>query len=376
MTVVAHVIHRFGTGGLENGMVNLFNHFPDDSFQHEVICLEGFTDFRQRIRNPRVRFHDIAKQPGKDPAHYWRLWRLLRQLRPDILHSRNLSAIEAQLVGTLAGVPARIHGEHGRDVFDLDGSNARYNRLRRAMRPLVHRYLTVSKDLQGWLIDMLDVPASRVTQIYNGVDKQKFHPRGEAARTLLPSHWPADAYVIGSVGRMVGVKDYPTLVRAFIAATAAPGAERARLLLVGDGPSREACQQLLVQAGLSERAWLAGERHDIADLMRCMDLFVLPSLGEGISNTILEAMSCALPVLATRVGGNPELVLHDFNGCLVGAGDDMQMCAALLTYVGDAVRTRTHGHASRQRIEASFSIEAMCSAYLNAYRDVRSGRKS
>ncbi|WP_413769136.1 glycosyltransferase, partial [Vibrio vulnificus] len=126
--------------------------------------------FVERIRPGRVTFHDVKKRPGKDPAHYFRLWRMLRTLQPDVLHTRNLSALEAVIIGWLAGVPARVHGEHGRDVFDLDGSNSRYNRLRRLVKPFVHRYLTDSRDLQSWLSATVGVEPARIRQIYNGVD--------------------------------------------------------------------------------------------------------------------------------------------------------------------------------------------------------------
>ena len=374
MKKVVHVIHHFGTGGIENGMVNLFNNFPQGEFDHHVVCLQGHSHFVERIGPGRVTFHDVKKRPGKDPAHYFRLWRMLRALRPDVLHTRNLSALEAVIVGWLAGVPARVHGEHGRDVFDLDGSNARYNRLRRLVRPFVHRYLTVSRDLQHWLSATVGVEPGRIRQIYNGVDKQRFHPRTDARRELLPEHFPADGFVVGSVGRMVGVKDYPTLVRAFIEAARKPGGERLRLVIVGDGGSRDECQRLLDEAGVADRAWLTGERKDIPDLMRSFDLFVLPSLGEGISNTILEAMSCGLPVVATAVGGTPELVEEGVNGQLFLPGDVAALAARVLQYASDRVLRDAHGSASRQKIEASFSIEAMVAAYRDTYLDLSGQR--
>ncbi|PZU51800.1 MAG: TIGR03088 family PEP-CTERM/XrtA system glycosyltransferase [Thauera sp.] len=374
MKKVVHVIHHFGTGGIENGMVNLFNNFPQGEFDHHVVCLQGHSHFVERIRPGRVTFHDVKKRPGKDPAHYFRLWRMLRALRPDVLHTRNLSALEAVIVGWLAGVPARVHGEHGRDVFDLDGSNTRYNRLRRLVKPFVHRYLTVSRDLQSWLSATVGVEPARIHQIYNGVDKQRFHPRTDARRALLPADFGGDRFVLGSVGRMVGVKDYPTLVRAFIDAVRQPGCEDLRLVIVGDGGSRAECQRLLDEAGVADRAWLAGERKDIPDLMRCFDLFVLPSLGEGISNTILEAMACGLPVVATAVGGTPELVEDGVNGRLFTPGDVAALSSHVQQYASDAALRNRHGSASRQKIEASFSIEAMVAAYRDTYLDM-TGRR-
>ena len=222
-----------------------------------------------------------------------------------------------------AGIRARIHGEHGRDVFDLHGKNRKYNLLRKLARPVVGHYIAVSRDLEQWLIDTVGVPPQRVSQIYNGVDSTRFHPR-EGARNIGPAGFADEtAFVIGSVGRMAEVKDYPNLVRAFIRLLEIEPAarQRARLVIIGEGMSRETCLNLLREANAAQLAWLPGERTDVAELMRNMDLFVLPSLGEGISNTILEAMSCGLPIVATRVGGNPELVEEAHTGALVPVSD-------------------------------------------------------
>jgi sugar transferase (PEP-CTERM/EpsH1 system associated) len=209
----------------------------------------------------------------------------------------------------------------------------------------------------------------RLNQIYNGVDKDKFHPRAAQRPQVGPAGFLTGATcVIGSVGRMVAVKDYPTLVRAFIqACNTGEAAAGLRLLLVGDGPARQACQAMLAQAGLTSRVWLAGNRDDTAELMRAMDVFVLPSLGEGISNTILEAMSTGLPVIATAVGGNPELVSAGETGVLFKPGASEDLARALLDYAADPARIAREGRAARARVERDFSLERMVAGYQSVY---------
>ncbi|MBP9119112.1 MAG: glycosyltransferase, partial [Methyloversatilis sp.] len=231
----------------------------------------------------------------------------------------------------------------------------------------VHRYLTVSRDLQNWLVDAIGVDASRVTQIYNGVDKQRFCPSTVRSRDLLPEGFRQDCFVIGSVGRMVGVKDYPTLVSAFIRACAQSGGDALRLVIIGDGVARGPCQKLVDEAGVAAQVWFPGERSDIPALMKSFDVFVLPSLGEGISNTILEAMACGLPIVSTRVGGTPELVDDAVNGRLFAPGDVATLSSIIVDYAAAPALLAAHGSASRQRIESSFSIEAMVAAYRNTY---------
>ncbi len=367
--LIAHVVHHFRVGGMENGMVNLINTLPKDRFRHVVICLDDYTDFKSRIRRSDVEFHALAKRAGRDIRWYGDLWRLLRKLSPAIVHTRNLSAIEAQFVAAAAGIRARIHGEHGRDVFDLHGKNRKYNLLRKLARPLVGHYIAVSKDLEQWLIETVGVAQHRISQIYNGVDTSLFHPR-TGPRNIGPDGFATEAdCVIGSVGRMAEVKDYPNLVRAFLRLLESdPNArQHARLVIVGDGVAREPCLAMLREAGAEHLAWLPGERGDVAELMREMDLFVLPSLGEGISNTILEAMARGLPVIATAVGGNPELVEDGHTGTLVPVSDTGALTQALLNYFRNDGLRKAHGQAGLEKIERQFSIPAMARGYAAVY---------
>jgi len=371
-SLIAHVVYHFGTGGMENGVVNLINHLPPGRYRHAIVCLTDHTDFRQRIRSDGVSFHDLHKRPGHDLTLYGRLARQLRELRPAIVHTRNLNALEAQFVAAALRVPGRVHGEHGRDVFDLAGRNWKYNLLRRAARPLVHHYIAVSRDLAGWLADTVGVRPARITQIYNGVDSVRFHPCvGDRPAIAPPGFLDGAHLVIGSVGRMVAVKDYPTLIRAFVRLSAvAPDPQGLRLILVGEGPQRAVCETLVREAGLAGQVWFAGQRDDIAELMRLMDVFVLPSLGEGISNTILEAMATGLPVVASRVGGNQELVRLGETGSLFLAGDSEGLARLLLEYAVDAERRRREGAAARARVEREFALERMAAAYQAVYDEI------
>jgi len=362
---IVHVVHRFDTGGMENGMVNLFNTLSPQRYRHTVVALTDYSGFRHRITAQRVDFHALQRPPGNGLGWMVRLWRLLRQLQPDLLHTRNLAALEAQFVAAAAGIRATVHGEHGRDVFDLHGRNWKYNLLRRAARPLVSNYIAVSRDLEHWLHETIGVPPRKIHQIYNGVDSVKFHPRIGPR----PDFAHPDSIVFGSVGRMVEVKDYPALVRAFIQLMRQQPerSERARLVIVGEGPARQTCLDMLQGAGLAHLAWLPGARDDIADIMQAIDVFVLPSRNEGISNTILEAFASGLPVIATAVGGNVELVEDGVTGRLVPSGDMAALVQALLFYLDAPARIAEHGASARRQAEQRYSIPVMADAYAAVY---------
>ncbi len=373
--LIAHIIYRLDVGGLENGLVNLINHIPQDRYRHAIICLNGYTDFSKRIKRSDVKVFDLNKQGGLNFSWYVSLYRLLRQLNPDIVHTRNFSTLEGQIVATLARINVRVHGEHGRDISDLEGKNRKYNLLRKSIRPLIHRFITVSKDLERWLINTIKVESSHIKQIYNGVDNLRFSPKSKINSTAIPINFNSgNTFVIGSVGRMAKVKDYLSLIRAFLLLIKQiPQAkDHLRLLIVGDGESRAECMAMLRQADVENLVWLPGERTDVSELMQLFDVFVLPSLAEGISNTILEAMSSGLPVIATNVGGNVELVIDSQTGRLVPSNNPEAIAVAISEYYDHREMLAKHGQAARQLIEANFSINAMVSRYLDVYDELLS----
>ncbi len=372
--LIAHVIHHLGVGGLENGLVNLINHIPSERYQHAIICLKGYSDFSKRITRENVRIVALDKREGWDLGLYVNLFKTLRNLKPDIVHTRNLATIEGQVIAAAARVRVRIHGEHGRDIFDLHGKNRKYNLLRKTIRPTIDHFIAVSKDLENWLVNTIGAAPNRIDQIYNGVDSLAFHPRRERPTNNIgpEGFFTENTFVIGSVGRMAAVKDYPSLVQAFLMLLKKEPALRncLRLLIVGEGNSRGKCIEMLREAGAEAHAWLPGERDDVPELMRTMDLFVLPSLGEGISNTILEAMSSGLPIVATRVGGNTELVKEGCTGKLVPPGAPETMAETISTYYKEPSLLNSHGKAARKQIESRFSMEAMANGYLEVYDKV------
>lgn len=368
--LVAHVMYRFDVGGLENGVVNLINHMPGEAYRHVVIALTEITDFKSRISRKDVDFIALNKPPGHLISLYPRLYRLFRELRPAIVHSRNLAALEVAVPAWAAGVPVRIHGEHGRDMRDINGDNRKDQWIRRIYQPFVSRYIALSRDLESYLTDKVGIPASKISQVYNGVDANRFHPRTEPAGIpgcpfRQPEHW-----LVGTVGRMQAVKAQTLLSRAFIRALElAPELKsRLRLVMVGEGPLRAESLKLLEAAGVADMAWLPGERSDVPEILRGLDCFVLPSLAEGISNTILEAMASGLPVVATAVGGNVELVAEGRTGVLVPGDDSEAMARAIIGYAADQDHAaKDGGAAGRAEVEKRFSMEAMVRAYMGVY---------
>jgi sugar transferase (PEP-CTERM/EpsH1 system associated) len=368
--LIAHIVFRLDYGGLENGLVNLINGLPGTEFRHGVIALTQASDFRRRIAREDVLVHELHKKPGKDPGAYYRLYRLLRAWRPQIVHTRNIGTMDCSAIAMLAGVRTRIHGEHGWDSHDPDGTSRKHLAIRRAFGRLVNDFVAVSEDLERWLIERVGIPGGKVRRICNGVDIERFARRGTRFAPESQPSLTAASVVMGSVTRFSEIKDPLNAVRAFLSAREdllRRGVDL-RLLMAGDGPLRGAALQLLEDSGHGAAASLPGSRDDIPDLLSSMDVFVLGSRREGISNTVLEAMASGLPVIATRTGGNMELVQPGRTGALADVGDPEALARLIVTYAMDRDLRQRHGSAARQRATQEYSLGKMLGDYRQLYR--------
>jgi len=361
---IVHVVHALDVGGLENGLVNILNHL-DDRFAHTILCLSRSGRMAERIKNRQVKIVEMHLPTDRFRFPVIRLAREFQRVGPDIVHTRGWATVDAIWAARVAGVPCVIHGEHGREAGDPTGRNCKRNIVRKCLSPLVSRFVTVSDDLKSWLIRTVGIPESKVTTIHNGVDTRRFSPDGRGA--IRHSLGLDDSvFTIGTVGRLDPVKDHSSLLQAFM-----PIARSARpvgLIIAGDGPMRGATEALSAELGLSNHVRFLGERHDIPEVLKACDVFTLTSIAEGISNTILEAMASALPVVATRVGGNPELVENGICGYLVGAQDVTALTVAYETYLKDPMLRDQHGRNARARAEQNFSLERMASQYAQLYQ--------
>jgi sugar transferase (PEP-CTERM/EpsH1 system associated) len=376
--LVVHVIYRLDIGGLENGLVNLLNLLPRQRYRQAVVCLAGVNPrFRERIRDRDIEVVSLDKRPGKDLHAYVRMYRALRRLRADVVHTRNIGTMDMQWVAAAARVRRRVHGEHGWDAGDPRGLNRKSLLIRRGCRPVIQRYLAMSRDIARWLVDVVGARQQNVSQIYNGVDTSRFSPQGPVPADLP---WSADMRrsmtVFGTVGRLDPVKNQRALLDAFavMLRDRAPQAPAARLAIVGGGPMLRELQEHARQLGIADSLWLPGPRDDIADIQRAIDVFVLPSINEGISNTLLEAMASARPVIAGAVGGNVEIVLPGKTGELCDPTDPAALADAMRRYLESPALRAQHGAAAQQHVRENFSLEAMINGYASFYDSVMSDR--
>ena len=363
--LVVHLTYSLDVGGLETLLVDCINRMPPERYRHAVVCLTRYTDFAKRITQPGVELYALGKPPGLGLGTHLAFWKLMRRLRPAILHTYNLSALEYNFSGALAGIPVRIHAEHGRDASDPHGLNPKHNFLRRRLAPFIDCFIPVSEDLRRWLGEKVGIPAEQTLFIRNGVDTERF----AAAAAGQASPWGPNDIVIGTVARIQDVKNHRGLVDAFARLRELEPSlrERLRLSIVGDGPLMGAVREQVASLGLQDVVWLPGARADVAALLHGFSLFALPSLAEGTPVSMLEAMACGLPVVASKVGGIPEVVTDGVEGSLVPVQDKEALARTLASYVRDPALRRQRGEAAHARVEAAFSMRAMLAEYGKLY---------
>jgi sugar transferase (PEP-CTERM/EpsH1 system associated) len=366
--LIVHLVYRLDFGGLENLMVERINRLPADAYRHAVVALTETTDFAKKISQPGVALFSLHKRPGLSLKTHLDLWKLLRRLKPAILHSYNLSAIEYAPAALLAGVPVRINGAHGRDAADPEGRNPRHNLLRRAMVPFYDCCYANSTAMLEWNRRVIGVPEHKSRLLGNGIDADKFHPPRAGKQRQLTGFGP-ECTVIGTVGRIDHVKDHAGLVDAFLLMRERFPDNRAglRLAIVGDGPQLPALRAKVDAAGLAGLVWLPGARSDVADILRGLDIFAMSSVAEGTPGSALEAMASGLPVVGTQVGGIPEVIDDGVTGMLVPPSDPAAMAAALGRYACSPELARQHGAAGRERILRNYNMPAMVAAYKSLY---------
>ena len=360
--LIVHIIYSLDIGGLEMVLVNLINTLPNDSFRHKIIALTDANSVMiEKIQVPDVEVFCLYKPKGNHPKIHLKIAGILYKLRPDIVHTYNITALEFQFIAWLLRVPKRIHAEHGRDIFDIDGSNTKYQWLRRILNPFIHTWIPVSKELKDWLIEIVRISQDKVQLIYNGIDLDKFQPRSETTNSKLIR--------IGTVGRLAPVKDQCTLIQAIaLLCEQAPHiVDKLEVIIVGEGEMRQTLKNAIQENNLQNCVHLLGARMDVEQLLQTFDVFVLPSLTEGIALTLLEAMANALPVVATKSGGTPELIAEHKNGRLFPVKASQALADILQDYIEKPQLRQQHGREGRKQVEQLFGLQKMADDYSMLY---------
>jgi sugar transferase (PEP-CTERM/EpsH1 system associated) len=371
---ILHVLSSLGLAGTEYGVVKTVNMLDPERFARWICCLgRSRPEVREAIQ-PEVQVVELNRRaPGIDWRITWRLSRLMRRERIQVVHSHNWSTFAyAVSSARMAGVPVVIHGEHGRDT--ASGSVSRRRRLlERLLAACTDHFTAVSQGICDHIRHDWGIAEDRVTLIPNGVDLTRFGIGYPRAQGLARLGLREGERLIGMVGEFRPIKDHMTLVRAFASVRRRiPGA---RLILVGydaeDGFARRLRDEPLGDPRLLDDIRLVGLRTDVPEILSLLDVYVNCSLYEGMSNSILEAMASRKPVVATAVGGTPDIVEDGRTAWLVPPGDPEALADRLIQVLEDPEGAQQMGQRGRERVERFHSYAAMGETNARLYETLR-----
>lgn len=365
---VGHVIYAFHDGGMERGLLNLINYGDRDRFHHIILCLTEAGAFTRLLASPSCTVIELHKKEGNDWRLPWRIAQVARQHMIDILHARGWPAMVETIIGAwLADVSATIYTFHGKTFNELQGVNFQRRWVQRIMIRCFNRVMTLNRSMRSDLSAECLLPEDFIQIIANGVDIDIFRPQQERLSLRAAFNLPKDRLIVGNVARLDPVKNHEVILRAL---SRVEKALRPFFLLVGDGAHRIALQRQIYELGLDSDVCLFGYSNHISELLNCMDFYVQSSLYEGFSNTVLEALACGLPVLATKVGGTMDILTENKEGFFFQPTDDEMLAFLFVRLVRDQELRCVLGEQARRRAAQYFPVQSMVHKYEAIYRDL------
>ena len=384
---VIHIITRLDRGGsAQNTFLTAMGH---DKSKFSVGLVYGCskmmsaddaallrTDLQQLGRAGVSVFHMPALvreiNPVLDAWATVALWRLLRRERPQVVHTHTSKAgAVGRLAAWLAGIPLVIHTPHGHIFYGYYGTvgSAIIRLLERLLAKITDRIVTLTDRGAQEHVHYKIAGAEKFATVHSGIDLARFRSvQVDPAVKRKELGLPPDGVIVGTVGRLVPIKGLEWLLKAVPQVLAQ--FPQACFVIIGDGPLLGELRQMTSKLGISLRVVFLGAREDVPECLAALDLFVLPSLNEGMGRVLLEAMAVGCPVVATRVGGIPDIVADGTTGLLVPPRDERALAEAILTLLRDRSRRAAYGEAARRHVDGRFDVETMVRSVERLYDEV------
>jgi glycosyltransferase involved in cell wall biosynthesis len=362
---LAFVLHLMQVAGAEVLVAETIRRLGSE-IDPVVLCLDGVGKLGEKMRDEGVPVVSLDRRPGFDYSVVARLAKEVEKRRIEVVHAHQYTPFFYSALAKLR-TPDKIHlifTEHGRHYPDLVSLKRRViNRL--FLARLADEITGVCRFSMRALGENDGFAGRRIDIIENGVDADRYGPVEDRSAVCDRIGIKPTRRYISCIARFHKVKDHKTLIRAF--EVIARERNDVDLLLAGDGPLRGALEQQVEKCNLRQRVVFLGSREDVPDILRVSDILVLMSVSEAASLTLLEAMASALPVVATNVGGNPEIVRNEIDGILIKAGDAESAARAINRILSDSELARRLGRSGRKRVLASFSLERTVTRYYRRY---------
>jgi glycosyltransferase involved in cell wall biosynthesis len=369
---ILQIVDGFRMGGAENKLWELIRRLDRKKYEIMLANVGPTGPLQAQFEQLGIEIFDIRRRWAFDPLPFFKLYGLMRQRRIDIVQTTLFWAdFVGAIAAKLAGVPVILSWETVSHEGDPYHNNfQRRNGYRLAMK-CVDLVIAVSHEVKQSLVRRRGIPEEKIRVIHYGVDLAQFHPNGRdhvLAKRQEIGIRPED-FLIGVVARLEPWKGHRYFVEAF--AEVARQFPDARVILVGDGSLRGELEAMAGERNLQDRILFLGIRKDVAQLVNCLDLFVLPSLpGEGLPNVLLEAMACGKPVIATQVGGVPELVHDSQNGYLAPPGDAETLRDTLERALCNREKLKQLARAGQETVQKNFSLNQQIAKFENTFDEL------
>ena len=364
------ITHDMKIGGLQRVVADIATHLDRNRFDPSVCALRDGGPIAEELQKNRIRFFNISqKNGGVDYLCFLKLRRLFREEKPDIVHTHNTQPfIDGTIGSILAGVPVRIHTDHARDFPD----KRRYMYAEYVMSQFVDRVVAVSEHTKQNLVRFEHIDGNKIDLIPNGIDGAKYAMPIDRQKKMKELNIPTGKGPILGVGvRLSKQKGITYLLKAMKILSA--DFPNVVLLIAGEGDLRESLEKEAIDLGIEEYVLFLGPRLDVNELLKIFDVYVLPSLWEGMPLVLLEAMAASLPIVATNVGGNPEVVVNKVNGFLVEPGDVRALYQSIKSILKNGELREQFSKSSQERFRQRFNVDVMVKRYERLYLSCCSG---
>lgn len=369
---VMHVVMDLDIGGGQATILAALRYHSPEAFNITICCLGQAGALAEKAKQMGGNVLSLDRQGLKnDPRTLWELIRLMRHRHVAVVHTHLYcrSNVYGRAAAALARVPVSIATEHGGITVH---THKRWL-ADRILEPFTNGFIAVSHAVKEQMVQRQGLPAHKIQVIYNGVDPDQFHVRESQAVARLTLGLPVGVPVIGCIARLDLIKGHSYLIDAMTQIRA--HLPQATLLIVGTGTAQAILREQVQKRGLSRAVLFLGERRDIPTLLRAMDLFVLPSLDEGLGIALIEAMAMELPVVATNVGGIPEVVDNGQTGILVPPRDSEALAQAIVALLKDEAKRCRMGMLSKERVLAQFTAQRYVAQLENFYQSLLQAKR-
>jgi glycosyltransferase involved in cell wall biosynthesis len=360
-----HVVLSLDVGGLERNVVNQVREGRRLGQEVSILCVERRGALAGRAEALGARVLCVDKPAGFRPGISFAIRRALKQIRPDVIHTHQIGPLfYCGFAAMGLGIPLIVHTEHGKE----DYSNRKLRVLGKIAGRFAKVFYCLTQDMADAVEDSGVIPAHKLRVIMNGIDTAFYRQPRDTAAIRRSLNIPADAPLIGTVGRLTEIKRQDVLIAA--CARVIQSHPRVHVLLVGEGPLREALSAHAASQGIADRVHFAGYQSDTTAHLHAMDIFALTSRSEGMPQALLEACVAEKPVVASRVGGIPEVIQDGVTGRLVPPGDVEALAAALSELLCDRDRADKMAQTACSRVVSIFDISRMASDYHWDFREL------